>query len=48
MIKDDKTLGYIVIAIIAYNVLQAMLPMLIFGLIGMVALRMYQQHSGRR
>jgi len=39
---------HIVLAIIGYYVLQAILPMLIVGLIGIVVLRIYQQHSGRR
>jgi hypothetical protein len=46
---DDKNLkqfiGYAVLAIIAYYVLQMLVPFLFWGVIGMVIWRVYQERK---
>lgn len=41
----NKLIGYAVTAIFAYYILQFVVPFLIWGLIGMVAWRIYQEHQ---
>lgn len=41
----NKTIGYAVLAIVAYYVLQMIVPFLIYGVIGLVAWRIYQEYQ---
>ena len=43
--KSNQLIGYAVLAIIAYYVLQMLVPLLIWGVIGMVAWRVYQARN---
>jgi uncharacterized transporter YbjL len=44
----NKTIGYAVMAIIAYYILQMLVPFLIWGVIGMVVWRVYQEYNKPR
>lgn len=41
--NQNKLIGYMFLAIVAYYILSAILPFLILAVIGMVALRYYQE-----
>jgi len=41
----NKLIGYTVLAIIAYHVLQLVAPFLFYGVIGMVVWRIFQEHQ---
>jgi hypothetical protein len=43
--KINKFIGYSVMAIVAYYVLQMIVPFLFFGVIGLVIWRVYQDHN---
>ena len=43
--KINQLIGYAVLAIIAYYVLQMIVPYLIYGVIGMVIWRAYQEYQ---
>lgn len=43
--QTNKLIGYAVVAIIAYYLLQMIVPFLIWGVMGMVAWRVYQEHN---
>jgi hypothetical protein len=43
--RTNKLIGYAVLAIIAYYVLQMLVPFLFWGVIGMVLWRVYQEHE---
>jgi hypothetical protein len=43
--RINKLIGYSVIAIVAYYVLQMIVPFLFFGMIGLVIWRVYQDHN---
>jgi len=42
--QNNKLIGYAVLAIIAYYVLQMIIPLLFYGLIGMVVWRVYSKY----
>jgi predicted negative regulator of RcsB-dependent stress response len=46
--QTNKLIGYAVVAIIAYYLLQMIVPFLIWGVMGMVAWRIYQEHNKHR
>ena len=41
----DKTIGYAIAIIIGYYIVGAFIPMLTWGVIGLVAIRIYQQYN---
>ena len=41
--NTNKVIGYMVLAIIAYHILSAIVPLLIVAVIAMVLLRYYQE-----
>jgi hypothetical protein len=43
--QTNKLIGYAVLAIIAYYVLQMIVPFLIYGVIGMVCWRIYLERK---
>ena len=43
--RINKLIGYSVMAIVAYYVLQMIVPFLFFGMIGLVIWRVYQDHN---
>lgn len=44
---QNKMIGYLIMAIVAYYVLQAIVPFLIVGVVGMIVLRVIEHHKGR-
>jgi hypothetical protein len=46
--QTNKLIGYAVGAIVAYYLLQMIVPFLIWGVIGMVVWRIYQEHNKHR
>ena len=46
--QTNKLIGYAVGAIVAYYLLQMIVPFLIWGVMGMVAWRIYQEHNKHR
>ena len=49
---DNKTsnqlIGYAVLAIIAYYLLQMIIPFLIYGVVGLVIWRIYQEYKNHK
>ena len=49
---DNKTsnqlIGYAVLAIIAYYLLQMIIPFLIYGVVGLVIWRIYQEYQNHK
>ena len=43
--NTNKFIGYAVVAIVAYYVLQMIVPFLFYGVIGLVGWRVYQEHQ---
>ena len=43
--RTNKLIGYAVMAIIAYYVLQMIVPFLFFGVIGLMIWRVFQEHN---
>jgi hypothetical protein len=41
--QQNQLIGYAVVAIIAYHILQAVVPFLIYGVIGVVMWRVYRE-----
>jgi hypothetical protein len=39
--------GYLIVAIVAYYILQAVVPFLIIAVVGLVIWRVYELHKGR-
>jgi hypothetical protein len=46
--NQNKIIGYLVFAIVAYYILSAIVPLLVLGLIGLVFWRVYQELNKRR
>ncbi len=46
--NQNKIIGYMVMAIVAYYVLQIIVPFLIWGLIGLVVLQIYWANRRNR
>jgi|GEM_PF-4579824 len=47
MIKDDKTIGYILMAVIVYQVLQTLMPFLMLALVALGIWSAIKYHRGR-
>jgi hypothetical protein len=45
--QQNKIIGYLIVAIVAYYILQAVVPFLIIAVVGMVVWRVYELHKGR-
>jgi len=45
--NQNKVIGYMIVAIVAYYILSAIMPFLIWGLIGLVVVRIYMARNGR-
>ena len=45
--SQNKLMGYAIMAIVAYYVLAAIVPLLIVAVVAMVVWRAYEQHKGR-
>ena len=44
----NKAIGYAVVVIIGYYLVSAFLPVLMWGVIGLVAVRIYQENQKRK
>ena len=42
--EQNKIIGYMIAAIVAYYILSAIVPFLIVGVVGCVVWRVYQEH----
>jgi hypothetical protein len=46
--SQNKIIGYLIIAIVAYYILSAIVPFLVIAVVGLVIWRIYdEQHKGR-
>jgi hypothetical protein len=45
--NQNKIIGYMIVAIVAYYILSAIVPFLIMAVVGMVVWRIYEQNKGR-
>ena len=43
--NENKMIGYMIVAIVAYYVLSAIIPFLIIGVIGWIGMKAYQQYQ---
>jgi len=46
--QSNRTIGYLIVAIIAYYVLQMLVPFLVWGAIGLVSWRVYNEFNKQK